>query len=174
MKTGAFSVALAHLETWVADNPTDVRSLRALGLGYIATGKLEKAEAIHLELMRLQPKDPLILNNLARMYQLKKDKRAREFASRAAEGAPTWPIGLDTLGWILVTEGEPEKGLRLLRDAHARAAGNPLIHYHLAGALSELGRNRESLIELDAILRAQPSLSWIDDVINLRNEVKNR
>lgn len=174
MTAGRQTDALERLERWVARHPDDVRAKRALGLGYIASGRLDRAEALHDELLRLLPDDPLVLNNLARMYQLRKDPRARRFAQRALELAPGWPVVLDTLGWILVTEGEPEEGLRLLRDAHARASRNPLIRYHVAAALSELGRNREALQELDFILAAQSDVSWIDEVRALREKVAGR
>ena len=41
----------------------------------------------------------------------------------------------------------------------------------MAAALSELGRNREALVELDFILREQANLRWIDEVRTLREKV---
>jgi Flp pilus assembly protein TadD len=105
----------------------------------------------------------LPLSNTARPYQLRKDGRAPDYALRAVEVAPKWAVPLDTLGWILVTEGEPAEGLKLLREARARAPQNLLIRYHLAVALSELGRSAEARQELGAILDARPDLEWIDE-----------
>lgn len=159
---------LDHLAAWVERYPDDLVVRRALGLGYIAANQIDRALEVHEALRARLPEDPLILNNLARIYQMKNDPRAREFGERAVAIAPHWPIALDTLGWIHVTEGRPDLGLPLLRDAHARAATNPVIRYHLAAALGELGRSREALAQLDYLIAREAGLAWIGDVRSLR------
>ena len=69
-------------------------------------------------------------------------------ARRAHQAAPKDPAISDTLGWMLVRAGHPGEGLEYLRDARSRASANPEIRYHLAAALSLLGREQEALREL--------------------------
>ncbi len=54
-------------------------------------------------------------------------------------------------------EGETDRGLKLLRDAGARASRNPGISYHLAVALNSLGRTAEARHELETIIEAAPA-----------------
>ena len=58
--------------------------------------------------------------------------------------APKNPGIADTLGWILVQNGETERGLALLRQANLTtpSAG---MRYHLAAALSKSGKREEAL-----------------------------
>ncbi len=165
---GETDEALVFLEDWTRENVQDLRARKTLALAYLKFDYLDDALNLHEELIKLEPENSLLLSNLARLYQLRKDPRARDHAQRAVDLAPDWPIALDTLGWILVMEGEAERGLKLLREAFSRASTNLLIRYHLAAALSELGRTKEARVELETILRSGQSLPWIDEVRNLR------
>lgn len=145
--------AINRLEQWHAQHPNDGAVVRKLALTYLPVGELDKARELHELLLKVNPDDAVLLANLARIYQLAKDQRARGLAEKAQRLAPTWSVALDTLGWILVTEGETAKGLELLRQALARQ-NNPLTRYHLAQALSELGRPTEATMELKTIIAA--------------------
>lgn len=107
------------------------------------------------------PEDPVLLVNLARLYQLKGDKRAR--AERALFQAPDSASAMDTLGLILVTEKDAAKGLSLLREGLARQ-NDPLIRYHLAQALTELGRDYEARAELNIIIQDGHPADLVNDV----------
>ncbi len=168
VSAGRQADAFALLERWVEEHPGDLTVKRALGLGYIAANRMEPAQAVHEALEKALPDDPLVLNNLARIYQITGDPRARAYAERAVGIAPEWAIALDTLGWIHVTEGRPAEGLPLLRNAQARAARNPVIRFHLATALGKLGRNREAVAQLDHVLTTAGTPDWIDEVKALR------
>ncbi len=161
--SGDLAKAVTTLETWTTAHSGDIEAKRKLALVYLPVMQLDKAEALHVQLLVQQPDDPVLLSNLARIYQLKKDPRARALAEKAVLNAPQWAVALDTLGWILVTEGETEGGLRYLREAIARQ-NNPLTRYHLAQALSELGRTDEAKVELSAIISAGKPADLVKDV----------
>jgi cellulose synthase operon protein C len=150
---GDYVVAIERLEKWSQDHPHQLMIARKLAIAYLPVRELDKARALHESLLKDNPDDPVLLANLARLYQLAKDDRARAVAEKAQRLAPNWPVALDTLGWILVTEGETERGLGYLRDAIARQ-NNPLTRYHLAQALNELGRPTEARAELNTIIAA--------------------
>jgi predicted Zn-dependent protease len=155
--------AVARLEAWSLAHPQDIEAQRKLALWYLPTRQLDKAKKLHEELLSGTPNDPVLLSNLARLYQLEGDPRAREFAERAVRAKPDWPVALDTLGWILVTEGEITRGLEYLREAISRE-NNPLTRYHLAQALGEQGRVSEARSELRRLLSSGAQIEWMDDV----------
>ncbi len=169
-RAGRREEAVARLERWASEHPDDIEVQRKLALWYLPMRRLDKAQALHERLLQREPDDPLLLSNLARIYQLAKDARARALAEKAVAVTPNWPVALDTLGWILVTEGETARGLGYLRQAVARE-DNPLMRYHLAQALAELGRAVEARAELDRILNSGQRLEWMKDVQRLYDEL---
>ena len=159
---GESARALGLLQEWLAAHPDDMTARRALAVGYIAAGRPDEAVRDLEILVAEQPNDALLLNNLAWLYHERGDARALDYATRAHHLAPDQPATLDTLGWILVMAGETARGLKLLRDAQARASRSPGIRYHLAVALNSLGRTAEARHELEAILESAPASEFDD------------
>ena len=86
-----------------------------------------------------QPDNVLVLNNLAWAYQQVKDPRALETAERAYKLKPDNAAVADTLGWMLVEQGNTTRGLELLQKAVAAAPKALEIRYHLAQAWVKSG-----------------------------------
>lgn len=80
--------------------------------------------------------NPLVLNNMAYAQgQVGNHAKAVDFAERALRAAPGNPSVMDTLGWVLVQSGKDKaRGLKLLRDAAAKAPANATIREHLSRA----------------------------------------
>jgi putative PEP-CTERM system TPR-repeat lipoprotein len=154
--TGQTAASIETLRAWAATHPRDFEARRALAGAYLADGRLEQAVTEHEALLATAPEDPLLLNNLAWLYQELGAEQALEYAERAYTLAPEQAAIADTFGWVLVRRGETSRGLALLRDAHSRDAGNARIRYHLAAALAALGRKEEARKHLDATLRGDP------------------
>ncbi len=146
--------AIELLETWVGAHKDDYEAARTLAGAYISVRRLSKAIEVHEKMIADRPNDPKLLNNLAWLYQRTGDKRALTFAMRAYQNAPKDPSATDTLGWILVQSGQAARGLKLLRQANARAARQPRIRFHMAVALKQLNRLDEAREELKAVLQA--------------------
>ncbi len=146
--------ALAALEQWLRKHPDSLEARRALAAGYIDAGRLREATAAHERLLRAMPDDAALLNNLATLYQKAGDSRALEYARKAHSLAPKEAATLDTLGWILVERDDPQEALKYLREARDRASRDPRVRYHLAVALSRLGRREEARRELESALAA--------------------
>jgi predicted Zn-dependent protease len=79
-------------------------------------------------------------------------------AERAYARAPQSPAIMDTLGWILVRNGETTRGVELLREAAAKAPNQGDIRFHMAAALAQAGNAAEAKKELEDILGGAESL----------------
>ncbi|MCP4040633.1 MAG: tetratricopeptide repeat protein [Gammaproteobacteria bacterium] len=121
----------------------------------------------------MHPKDPMVLNNLASLHATRGDNRALGYAEQAHRLAPKHPAINDTLGWILVRKGNPEQGLKFLREAYSRASREPAVRYHLAVALKELGRTTAAIRELEGLLADGESFADVAAARALLDKLKN-
>jgi predicted Zn-dependent protease len=92
------------------------------------------------------------LNNLAVIYQKRKDARALETAEKAYKLAPKHPGIQDTLGWILLEQGQVARAEDLLKQAVTSAPKNPVLQYHYGAALAKAGKKAEARQALNAAL----------------------
>jgi len=146
--------AVAFLEGWYRDHPDDGVVGQTLAQGYYDLGRIDEAKALFEKTLAQAPNNALLLNNMAMIYAETGDPRAADYARRAYELMPAAPEIADTLGWVLVKQGEIGEGLRHLRDAQSRAASDAGISYHIAVALRELGRVDEAIDELMRSMRS--------------------
>ena len=72
-------------------------------------------------------------------------------AQRAYLQSPS-PETADTLGWIMVQQGEAKSGLPLLQQASTQRPTDPSVKYHLAVALKESGQKDEAAKLLQPLL----------------------
>jgi cellulose synthase operon protein C len=133
------------LNDWATAHPDDIPAKFAvanfaLGQKDYPTAKV-KYEAL---LTGDHANDPLILNNLAVIYQKSSDPRALEFAKKAHIVAPTNAAIGDTLGWIMVKTGDTAGGLKFLQQAQTASPNDPDMLYHLAFALDASGKKTEA------------------------------
>lgn len=149
---GQSAGAVAFLEQWLDRAPRDRMVRQTLAEAYVSTGRATEAIVQFEQLLRDEPDNVSVLNNLAYLLADRDSARARELAQRAYAVAPEDAAVNDTLGWIMVKQGEPRQGLAYLREAQFRDAGDPAIRYHVAVALSALGRNEEARVELNKAL----------------------
>ena len=137
------------LSDWSASHPDDVPARFALANFALGQKDWPAAKTRYEALLaKDSPNDPLILNNLAVIYQRDGNMaRALELAQKAHVAAPQSPAIADTLGWILVNKDDVAGGLKYLQQANDGASDDPDIQYHLAVALSQTG-NKSGATEL--------------------------
>ena len=104
--------------------------------------------------MKTAPNDAEALNNLANVLLRMKDPTAIAIAEKAVAQDGNNANAIDTLGWALFQSGQMDRALQLLRDARLREPGNPVVRYHLAAVLAQLGRKIEARDEAEAALKA--------------------
>jgi len=133
--------AASLMADWSKRNPRDRLSRHALGEAYLALKDWPRARTVFSELIRTDSSDARAHNNLANVLLQQRDLAAAlSHAERAHALAPGVPQVDDTLGWVLVQQGQTEKGLRYLREAALRAPDDPEIRSHLNATLRKLGK----------------------------------
>jgi putative PEP-CTERM system TPR-repeat lipoprotein len=167
---GENAKAAEFLKDWVAAHRNDVAAIKGLAEARHRAGLLNEAKQSYERVVAAQPEDAQSLNNYANLLLSLGDRSARGIAERAVQIDPKNASYADTLGWILVQQGDTDQGLRYLRDARLRTPQNGHIRLHLAYALAKAGRMTEAREELStALLDADPSLKR--DLIALRQEL---
>jgi cellulose synthase operon protein C len=131
------------LADFLAQHPNDISILRRQSEFAIVDRQMPQATALLEKMVSIAPFDPVALNNLAWVYQQTNDSRALNLARRGFLLRPT-AMTADTLGWILVNQGNVMGGLPHLIRAANTMPPNPTIQFHLASALRAAGRDDEA------------------------------
>ena len=134
-------------------SPGDVPVQLLVGDLHARGGRFGEAANAYKAALKVQPQNAQALNNLANAQLKLKDPAALPTALAAYKIAPTNPLVVDTLGWVLLQQGQTEQALPLLRDARLRDPGNPEIRYHLAKVLAATGRPAEARDEAREALK---------------------
>jgi putative PEP-CTERM system TPR-repeat lipoprotein len=160
--TGKEKEAQARAAQWQKEHPDDVAVAMYLAEGSL-TRKDYKPAIVQLEnILKTTPNNAAALNNLAWAYQQQKDPRALATAEQAFKLAGDNPGVMDTLGWLLVEQGNTGRGLPLLQKASTIAPA-PEIRYHFAVALSKSGDKQGARKELDKLLAENKPFPQIED-----------
>jgi tetratricopeptide (TPR) repeat protein len=105
------------------------------------------------KVVELSPNNTLALNNLAWLLRDDDTGKAIEYAERAMELSPKDPLVMDTLGELLLLQGQTDRSVRLFRRASEMAPSNLNIRYHLAQALVRNGDKIEAQQILQELLK---------------------
>jgi putative PEP-CTERM system TPR-repeat lipoprotein len=141
-----------RINQWLKENPTDTVTRTYLAGAYLAKQQYDLAVKQYQAVLAQHPDHAATLNNIAWIYQQKKNPAALEYAERAYQHAPDSPAIMDTLGWILVEQGEAERGVSLLKKAVSSAPEAAEIRYHYAIGLHRTGDNAGARKELEQLL----------------------
>jgi predicted Zn-dependent protease len=151
---GKPTAAELAVDKWLKEHPKDV--VVPDYLAELALKKLDyKAAARQYEaLVALQPDNVMFLNNLAWAAGNLGDPKALSYAEKAAALAPANPSVLDTLGMLLVKQGNVKQGLEKVQKAAQLAPNQSDIRLHLAEALIKAGDKPSARKELEALAQA--------------------
>jgi putative PEP-CTERM system TPR-repeat lipoprotein len=136
---GRVKEADTRLAQWLKTRPEDTAARSYLAGNYIKANRFPQAIEQYEILLAAHPGNVQVLNNLAWLYHREKDARALATAERAYRLAPHHPEVMDTLGTILIDQGQTRRGLQLLQKAATEAPASTAIRYHLAVALAKSG-----------------------------------
>ncbi|MEW6118668.1 MAG: XrtA/PEP-CTERM system TPR-repeat protein PrsT [Pseudomonadota bacterium] len=133
--SGKSEKARSFLQEWVAAHPADAAARRVLATALDRAGRLDEARKHYEILVRQQPDNAAVLNELAYLLLKQRKPGALALAEKAYGLVPDNASIADTYGWALVEAGQIDKGLRYLREAQVRAPDHPEIRAHLREAL---------------------------------------
>jgi putative PEP-CTERM system TPR-repeat lipoprotein len=173
MQAGEHDTAHEGLRQWLDEHPEDTKIRSMLAMALQSSGQEQQAIEQYLKILETEPDNVIILNNLAWLYQEAGNPEAVKYAQHAHELAPDRPEVTDTLGWLLVQNGETNRGLVLLQEARVKAPHIPDIHYHMAVALYKSGRVDEARKELDRLLRTGKAFPELDEARALHEKLLN-
>jgi putative PEP-CTERM system TPR-repeat lipoprotein len=162
-QNGKGPAAMAFIAQWNKEHPTDATGTMYYAEQLMAAKQYKQASGLFEELLKREPNNPAVLNNLAWSYQQDKDPRALATAQQALKVAKDSPAVMDTAGWLMVEQGDVKGGLPLLQKAASMAPNAVEIRYHFAVALNKSGDKAGARKELTELLSQNKPFSQIDD-----------
>ena len=145
----------------------DLRTLRAVLARYLKN--YEEAEAELDDLLRDQPNNGLLLNELAlalvEQQDPAKQRRAMEIATKLVQANQRSADFVSTFGWVNYRLGQMDRAKQAL-DIAVKLAGTQLrpdIYYYFAHILTEEGKNDEVKKLLTKIVESDQPFAFKDD-----------
>jgi tetratricopeptide (TPR) repeat protein len=140
---------------------------RASAIAYDTSGDLKAAQAAYEKILARRPNDLVAANNLAALIadvapaQNAQLSRARQLAEKFRNSSE--PVLLDTLGWVLVRQGNFDDAAVLLEKAVSLAPDNQQIKFHYAMALKEKGLTKKAKETLTEAVAGTPEYRGLDE-----------
>ena len=164
---GKQAEANGRLAQWTKAHPEDMQVAMYMAEAHLAAREYKPAATILEDIVKRAPGNGAALNNLAWAYQQQKDPRALATAEQAFKVAGSNAAVMDTLGWMLVEQGNTQRGLPLLQKAAADASATSEIRYHLAVALHKSGDKTGARKELETLLAQNKPFAQIEEARSL-------
>jgi putative PEP-CTERM system TPR-repeat lipoprotein len=164
IQAGKSKEADIRMNQWFKDHPADVEAHVYLAESYLAQKQFSSAVEQYKFILQQEPNNVGALNNLAWVYQQENDPHALETAEKAYQLAANNAPVLDTLGWLLVEQGNTARGLPLLQKASASAPAAQDIRYHLALGLLKSGDKSKARVELEQLLASGKPFAQSEEV----------
>ena len=152
-QAGQLDEAVSLLDGWLQAHPED-EDAKLLKANALLGSDRDRAIAQY-EAMA-DSNNPVVLNNLAWLYMETGDPRAVATAERALALAPDNADIADTLGWILVQNGQAERAIDYIRRSSEQKPENATVRYHLGVAYLEAGRTAAGRAALEEAIRLGP------------------
>jgi putative PEP-CTERM system TPR-repeat lipoprotein len=164
---GQRKAADVRLLAWLKSNPGDRATRFYLAQVYMDGSQNKVAIEQYETILKAEPNNALILNNLAWLYHQTRDARALSTAEQAYKLRPDVPMIADTLGWILVEVGNTARGVEILEKASALAKEEPQITFHYAAALIKAGNKAKGQPLLTGLIKSGKAFPQIEEAKRL-------
>jgi putative PEP-CTERM system TPR-repeat lipoprotein len=171
LASGNGTAASQFATSWLKANPQDHGFRMDLAQAATAASKFDVASEHYRAILRDQPSNAVVLNNLAFTAAQSKDPEAIRYAEKAYALAPAHPAVMDTLGVLLLEGGDPKRGVDLLRKATAAAPNAPDIRLNLARGLIKTGDRQGARAELDSLAKLGDKYGGQAEVTRLRQQL---
>ncbi|WP_374487953.1 XrtA/PEP-CTERM system TPR-repeat protein PrsT [Zoogloea sp.] len=156
---GQQAEAARILADWLKANPKDMLVRGLIADQNLAQSQFEQAAVQYRAMLEQNPKNVMVMNNLAWTLGKLKDKGAIPLAQQALALAPSSAVVLDTLGTLQVENGQLQPGVENLKKAVSLSPNQPQLRVNLAKALIQAGRKSDAKTELETALKNAPEKS---------------
>jgi putative PEP-CTERM system TPR-repeat lipoprotein len=151
---GKNAAADATVDRWLHSHPKDTAVRSYLAERALRLHDYKTAARHYQAIVALQPQNAIMLNNLAWVSGELNDPKALSYGEKALSLAPMNPSILDTVGTLLVKQGDVAPGVEKLQQAAQAAPNQADIRLHLAKALIKAGDKAAARKELEALAAA--------------------
>ncbi len=138
---------------WLKEFPKDAAYQYYLGDVAIANKDYAGAEKLYAGVVKVQPNNPVVLNNLAWVTGKLNKPGAVEMAESAVKIAPNQPAFMDTLAGLLADKNDFEKALEWQNKAIAAQPQNNLYKINLAKIYIKGGKKDLARTQLEALAK---------------------
>ncbi|MDQ5848013.1 MAG: tetratricopeptide repeat protein, partial [Pseudomonadota bacterium] len=153
---GRSSDANAFADRWIKEHPKDAGFLSLVGQQRQAAKDSAGATTAYRAALEIEPDNVIVLNNLAWLLNEQGRPEARDLAERAYRLAPLNASVVDTLGAVVLKQGDTARGVALLRQATNLAPQDPRMRMNLARALARSGDKAGARRELEHVVNRDP------------------
>lgn len=150
---GQKAQAQSLLSQWLKAHPDDLEARMFSANLAMRAHDYPAASTQYHSILVAQPNNVLALNNLAWVSLDTHDPKALDYAQKAYSIDPHSPEVADTLGWVMVEEGQLKPGIDLLEKAAKDAPQHLDIRLHLAKAQIKAGNKDAARGELQTIVK---------------------
>ncbi|MGH7155415.1 MAG: tetratricopeptide repeat protein [Acetobacteraceae bacterium] len=151
----AYSHAIARISH---PSGTDWPLFYERGVSYEQSHQWTKAEADFETALRLQPNQPVVLNYLGYSWADRSEHlaQARKMIDEAARQRPDDGAIIDSLGWVMLRQGETTQAVTTLERAVELDPEDATINGHLGDAYWAAGRKTEATYQWRRALTLNP------------------
>jgi len=171
---GSRDKAIDMMVEWMSKYPDDNVIAFDLANRYLVIGNDDKAIEIFTGVIKSDPDNVIVLNNLAWLLKSKNIEAAREYAAKAVALAPNSGSVKDTYAMVLLSSGDVDKAKYFVDKAHSLDTENASIKYHRALILSRLGDDEQASSELSVLLQSDMKFDERKDAEVLLREIQTR
>jgi len=119
-----------------------------LALVYMHSGRYDQCVKVYKDLLKENPDNAVVLNNLAwalcAYEQVRNLDEALKYAQKAIQIKPHEPNSLDTYGYILYLKGQYDKAADILKQS-VRIQANSTNRLHLGMVYEKMGRTGDAI-----------------------------
>ena len=162
---------LTNLKSEWLDN-LEIR--HTLAIGYAELNELDKATTEFNEILALDPKDYIALNNLAWYTRIQSPGKALEYARRALEIAPDAIEIIDTIAAIQLETGDLEAAASNLNSQILSNSNEPAIMFNRAKMLVETGDKAEAIRLLNSLINRDTEFPEKHEASDYLNELTRK
>jgi putative PEP-CTERM system TPR-repeat lipoprotein len=159
LKLNRQAEAEARLNDWFKQHPADIPTRLHVASSKLVANDPKGAITHYQAVLKADPNNLAALNDLAWSYQRLGQRQALAFARRAHQLAPANPAIMDTLGYVLMEQGDLARALPLLQQASAMSPQAGEIQYHYAMLLARSGDKRAARRVLEKALASRAAFT---------------